>query len=80
MRVASYVAEPSLPRTDPRLGRIRPGPAPGVSALGTGQQGGAMGRHNPWDRAERMTKLVAAAARIAAVLARVIQELIKIPW
>ena len=39
-----------------------------------------MGRHNQWDRAERITKLVAAAARIAAVLARVIQELIKIPW
>jgi len=39
-----------------------------------------MGRHNPWDRAERITKLVTAAARIAAVLARVITELIRIPW
>ena len=39
VRVASNVAEPSLPRTDPRLGRIRPGPAPG-------------GRH-PWEPASR---------------------------
>jgi hypothetical protein len=39
-----------------------------------------MGRHNPWDRAERITKLVTAAARIAAVLAQVIAELIRIPW
>ena len=80
VRVASYVAEPSLLaliRAWAGSGPVRP---PGVATLGTGQQGGAMGRHNPWDRAERITKLVAAAARIAAVLARVIQELIKIPW
>ena len=51
VRVASYVAEPSLPRTDPRLGRIRPGPAPG-------------GRH-PWEPASREVRWAGTTNGIA---------------
>jgi len=39
-----------------------------------------MDRYNHWDRAERIIKLAAAAAKVAAVVAKVIQELVKIPW
>jgi hypothetical protein len=39
-----------------------------------------MGRSSHWDRAERIIKLAAAAAKVAVVVARVIQELVKIPW
>ena len=39
-----------------------------------------MGRSSHWDRTERIIKLAAAAAKVAAVVVRVIQELTRIPW
>jgi hypothetical protein len=39
-----------------------------------------MGRSSYGDRAERIIELAAKAAKVAVVVARVIQELVKIPW
>jgi len=39
-----------------------------------------MGRRNQEDRVERIIKLAAVVARIAAVVAQVIRELTRIPW
>jgi hypothetical protein len=39
-----------------------------------------MGRSSHRGRAERIIRLAAAAAKVAAVVVRVIQELVKIPW
>jgi hypothetical protein len=39
-----------------------------------------MGRPDHRDRAERIIKLAAAAASIAAAIVKVIRELVKIPW
>ena len=39
-----------------------------------------MGRSSHWDRVERIIRLAAKAAQVAVVVARVIQELAKVPW
>ena len=42
--------------------------------------GGAMGRSSRRGRVERVIRLAAEVAKIAAVVANVIREFVKIPW
>ena len=39
-----------------------------------------MGRSNHRDRTGQVIRLAAQVAKVAAIVARVIQELVKIPW